>query len=86
MYLKKKKKKCLPTRHPQSVSKAAAAYVNDAILIATANIFPEAHDILENVMTRPGGAIDWSKNHNSRFEFSTLTLINFAHSVKTRRP
>ena len=73
---------------PTEANEAAAAYVDDAILIATATTFPQAHDILADMMTRPGGAIEWSNNHNSRFEFSKLALINFAHrnSKKPRCP
>ena len=50
---------------PTEANEAAAAYVDDAILIATATTFPQAHDILADMMTRPGGAIEWSNNHNS---------------------
>lgn len=64
---------------PENASEAAAAYVDDAILIATASSFPQAHDILADMMTRQGGAIEWSHDHNSRFEFSKLALIDFAH-------
>ena len=73
---------------PAEANEAAAAYVDDAILIATATTFPQAHDILADMMTRPGGAIEWSNNHNSRFEFSKLALIDFAHrnSKKPRCP
>ena len=64
---------------PIGASKATAAYVDDAILIATASDFPKAHDILADMMTRPGGAVEWSDRHNSCFEFTKLALINFAH-------
>jgi hypothetical protein len=64
---------------PVNANKAAAVYVDDAILIATASTFLQAHDILADMMSRPGGAIEWSHNHNSRFKFSKLALIDFAH-------
>lgn len=58
---------------------AAAAYVDDTILIATVTNFAQTHEILQDMMTRPGGTIEWSNNHNSRFDFSKLVLIDFAH-------
>ena len=58
---------------------AAAAYVDDTILIATVTNFAQTHEILQDMMTRPGGTIEWSNNHNSHFEFSKLALIDFAH-------
>ena len=69
-------------------SKAAAAYVDDAIMIATAHDFSQTHEMLENLMTRPGGAIEWSRDHNSCFKFSKLVLIDFAHrnSKKQQSP
>ena len=71
---------------PNGTKEAASAYVDDAILVATAKDFEGAHEILVDMMTRPGGAIDWSHKHNSRFEFSKLALIDFAHrnSAKER--
>ena len=71
---------------PAAANKAAAGYIDNAILIATATTFLEARDILENMMTRSRGAIDWSKKHNSHF--SKLALIDFAHrnSKKPRSP
>lgn len=53
--------------------------MDDAILIATANTFTQVHDILKDMMTKTAGAIDWSKTHNSHFEFSKLELIDFVH-------
>jgi endonuclease/exonuclease/phosphatase family metal-dependent hydrolase/predicted RNA-binding Zn-ribbon protein involved in translation (DUF1610 family) len=73
---------------PNSVNETAAAYVDDAILVATARNFNQTHEILKDMMTRQRGAIEWSKDHNSRFEFSKLALIDFAHrnSKKQRSP
>lgn len=73
---------------PKEVNEAAAAYVNDAILMATASNFQKAHKMLASMMTRPEGAIEWSNAHNSQFKFSKLALIDFAHrnSTKERGP
>ena len=72
---------------PNRPQEAAEAYVDDAILIATAKTFEEAHEVLADMMTRPGGMVEWSKSHNSSIEYSKLALIDFSHpGVKKPRP
>ena len=61
----------------------AAAYVDDAIISASANTFEEAHEKLRDMMTREDGAINWAEKHNSPFEYTKLALIDFAHSSHT---
>src|ERR1700677_2147742 len=53
--------------------------VDDTILIATGSDFTETHNILQSMMTREKGAIEWSNDNNSKFEFSKLALIDFTH-------
>jgi hypothetical protein len=72
---------------PRESYKAAEAYVDDTILIATAKTFTDAHAILDDMMTRPNGMIAWSKSHNSPIEYSKLALIDFVHhGVKKAHP
>jgi hypothetical protein len=73
---------------PDNTNELAMAYVDDAILIATGADFTEMHEVLADMMTRKGGAIEWSNDHNSCFEFSKLALMDFAHcnSKKVRCP
>ena len=72
---------------PKGDKEAASAYVDDAILVATAKDFEKTHEVLADMMTREGGAVDWSNKHNSRFELSKLALIDFAHrNSKKPRP
>ena len=73
---------------PSNSNEAAMAYVDDAILISVGADFEETHSTLYSMMTREGGAIEWSNDHNSNFEFSKLALIDFAHrnSKKIRPP
>ena len=72
---------------PRAPYESAEAYVDDAILIATAKNFEEAHNILTDMMLRDGGMIEWSKTHNSSIEYSKLALVDFAHhGVKKPRP
>ena len=67
---------------PNSPNEMAAAYVDDAILAATAPTFEGAHAILKDMMVREGGAMEWAKQHNSKFEMSKLALLNFSHHSK----
>lgn len=65
----------------------AITYVDNAILIAFAEPFQEAHNRLLDMMTRPDGALEWAEKHNLRFELSKLALIDFVHhSRKIERP
>ena len=64
---------------PTNANESAVAYVDDTIMIATGKDFAEAHETLADMMSRAGGAVEWPKNHNSKFEFSKLALIDFAH-------
>ena len=64
---------------PKGANEEVSVYIDDAILMATAKNFKETHEILMDMMTREGGAIDWSNKHNLKFEYSKLALIDFAH-------
>ena len=64
---------------PNAKHETAIAYVDDALLIATADTFAEAHHSLTSMMTRQNGVINWSTSHNSPLEYSKLALIDFAH-------
>ena len=73
---------------PKNDNESAMAYVDDAIIMATGTNFADTHETLTDMMTREEGAIAWSDDHNSRFEFSKLALMDFAHrnSKKERKP
>ena len=72
---------------PNSTMEFAAAYVDDAILVATAKTFEDTHKILTDMMERKEGALQWSRDHNSKFELSKLALMDFTHqSKKVTRP
>ena len=72
---------------PNKPQESAEAYVDDAILTASAKTFEEAHELLANMMTRTGGMVEWSKSHNSSIEYSKLALIDFSHhGVKRTHP
>jgi hypothetical protein len=66
---------------PEAEGKSAMAYVDNTIMLATANTFAEVHTKLVDMMTRKGGVTDWSTNHNSPLEHSKLALIDFTHKA-----
>ncbi|THH05611.1 hypothetical protein EW146_g9856 [Bondarzewia mesenterica] len=55
----------------------ALSYVDDTALIVVGKSFEETHRILADMMTRTGGALDWSQTHNSRFEPTKFALVDF---------
>ena len=71
---------------PRSKKELTLAFVDDTVFLAIADTFQEAHDILLNMLTRPGGGFDWSKDHNSRFEASKFALMDFTMSKTKQRP
>ena len=64
---------------PTLASESAIAYVDDALILATAKDFTATHQMLTDMMTREEGVYDWSRTHNSPLEHSKLALIDFAH-------
>jgi len=51
-------------------------YVDDAMAIAIGNNFHKTTTKIENIMSREGGAFDWSRAHNSNFEISKLAIMH----------
>jgi len=56
------------------------AFVDDVVLLAIGMDFVQMHDILSDMMTCLGGALQWSREHNSPFEFSKFMLMDFTHN------
>jgi len=50
------------------------AFVDDMVLLAIGDDFRDTHRTLLVMMTQPGGALQWSREHNSPFEFSKFAL------------
>ena len=70
---------------PRDKGESAMAYIDDSVMIAVADTFPEAHEKLRSMMTRAGGVADWSTQHNSPLEYSKLALVDFAHSRSSKK-
>ena len=58
---------------------AKVGYMDDVNFFAEALTFNEAYAKLNDMITYDGRGQDWSRDHNSRFEMSKLTLIGFIH-------
>ena len=71
---------------PKSKNELTLAFVDDTVFIAIGNSFQETHDILLDMLVRPGGGFDWSKDHNSKFEASKFALMDFTMSKSKPRP
>jgi len=71
---------------PSNKDKDVMAFVDDSFMLAIADTFEEAHEILADMMGREGGVAEWTTTHNSPLEYSKLMLIDFAHcqSQKSR--
>jgi Reverse transcriptase (RNA-dependent DNA polymerase) len=57
---------------PKDEGEATIAYVDDMLLLASADSFHEAHKILVSMMMREGGVDQWSHDHNLPLEYSKL--------------
>ena len=62
------------------------AFVDNTAFIAIGKDFNETHAILVDMLEREGGGYQWSKDHNSKFETSKFTLIDFSLNRSKERP
>jgi len=69
-------------RGKQKMDEAAAAFVDDAWLAGIGKDFKEANATLVDMMERKGGGLQWSKEHNSKFEMSKLVYMGFSMARK----
>ena len=53
-------------------------YIDDVNFFAEGPTFNAAYAKLNDMMTCEGGGQEWSRNHNSKFEMSKLTLVGFS--------
>ena len=72
---------------PKGCDEMSFGYVDDMALVAVASDFRQAHQRLKQMIVWPGGAVEWSGTHNSRFEATKSTLLDFTWSKsKPRAP
>ena len=63
----------------------APAFINDITFLARGKNFSITHAKIHSMMTRPNGAYEWSREHNSLFEMNKLQLKDFSRK-KERDP
>ena len=59
----------------------ALGYVDDIALLAIGNSFEESTQRLKTMMTKVDGGLQWSKEHNSKFEVSKSAIIHFSRKT-----
>lgn len=75
--------------HPKS-GEGTSGFVDDSTLLAEAKSFEETHRMLDNMMTRPSGAIVYAREHNVHFELTKTAVLDLtrrrerAHGQGTR--
>lgn len=52
-------------------------YIDDVTFIVWGDTFEETHGKLADIMSRRGGALEWSASHNSTFELDKTACIDF---------
>ena len=63
------------------LSEAAIGYVDDVALLATGDDFEETTHRLETLMTKEEGGLEWSRNHNSRFEVTKSAILHLTRKT-----
>lgn len=61
-------------------------YVDDVTYVSWGRTFEETHRNLVDMMDREGGALEWSRTHNSTFELDKTACIDFSRNKATARP
>ena len=54
----------------------ALGYVDDVAILATGKNYEETTNKIEAIMTKDGGGIKWSREHNSKFEISKSVILH----------
>ncbi|QRV86981.1 Reverse transcriptase from transposon X-element protein [Ceratobasidium sp. AG-Ba] len=62
------------------------AYIDDITFLVTGPSAEDNNEQLKRIMTRKGGALDWSRTHNSTFELDKTGLVHFSRKTKLNRP
>ncbi|KAJ1308146.1 hypothetical protein OPQ81_003864 [Rhizoctonia solani] len=70
--------------HPSN-NELCIAYIDDITFVTWGRTFEDNHHTLTDMMTRKGGALDWSDSHNSTFELDKTACIDFAPPTSSRK-
>jgi hypothetical protein len=69
---------------PKGKNEKALAYMDNTIMVATAENFSVAHKMLADMMCRAKGVLDWSKTYNLPLKYTKLTLIDFVYRSSSK--
>jgi hypothetical protein len=68
--------KLLNVAHPSPrKGELSLGFIDDVALAAKGSSYEAANEKLKQMMERPGGALDWSKEHNAEFELDKTALL-----------
>jgi len=68
-----------PSRDPNELK---SAFVDETMFFVAGNTFQENNTKLINMMTRRGGATEWSKSHNFNFEVDKFALLHLSRKLE----
>ena len=60
--------------------KLSTGFVDDCMFVVIADTINEAHSVLKDIMERASSRLEWSLHHNSPFETTKLTILDFART------
>ena len=58
----------------------AIIFIDDTVLVVIGDSYQETHRMLEDMMHRPGGVLQWADSHNCTFGVEKFQLIDFLRS------
>lgn len=73
-------------RGNEALKELTLAFVDDTAFIAIGKSFEDTHEILADMLERPGGGYEWSRAHNSKFETNKFALMDFSMNRQRNRP
>jgi ribonuclease HI len=71
---------------PHGKDELCLAYIDDVTFVAVGDTFEETHEALKDMVEREGGAMDWSRSHNSTFELDKTACVDFSRTKGIVRP
>lgn len=70
------------TKITHGKNELAAGFVDDCVFVATTVNLNDSHRILKDMMEHQNSVLNWSLNHNSKFEISKLAVMDFPAHTK----
>ena len=56
-------------------------YVDDVTFLTVGKTFDTTHRKLENLLSRPGGILEWAEKHNCEFSISRFQVVDFTRKL-----